>query len=224
MLQYNVEVWWSSQVARLAKQLRSLMLSLAFTCNKRGLQPSVAKPNKTAGKKQNSGRSRGFHGTPLLKGCLRKYYAQMYYVHWSYAEGGMTRCYPYESTYFPMPYTDNQLLSAGFKHNSRTRFSSRLFNFCNFPQRYDLRRSEILGGMPPDPPSRRAMCALITYWNLPFQNPRSATADLDACYTVTHKQAIQMTLNWATHQYQMSSNRSQEWGPQILGAGPRLGY
>ena len=36
---------------------------------------------------------RGFHGfcgTPLLKGCLRKYYAQTYYVatlrsHWSYA-------------------------------------------------------------------------------------------------------------------------------------------
>ena len=26
----------------------------------------------------------GFHGTPLLKGCLRKYYAQTYYVHYSH--------------------------------------------------------------------------------------------------------------------------------------------
>ena len=26
----------------------------------------------------------GFHGTPLLKGCLRKYYAQTYYVHYTH--------------------------------------------------------------------------------------------------------------------------------------------
>ena len=26
----------------------------------------------------------GFHGEPLLKGCLRKYYAQTYYVHYSH--------------------------------------------------------------------------------------------------------------------------------------------
>ena len=33
-------------------------------------------------------RFHGFHGTPLLKGCLRKYYAQMYHVH--YAHTGAT--------------------------------------------------------------------------------------------------------------------------------------
>ena len=31
---------------------------------------------------------RGFHGTPVLKGCLGKYYAQTYYVH--YAHTGAT--------------------------------------------------------------------------------------------------------------------------------------
>ena len=31
------------------------------------------------------------------------------------------------------------------------------------------------GGMPPDPPSRRATRALIAYWNPPFENSRSAT-------------------------------------------------
>ena len=26
----------------------------------------------------------GFHGTPVFKGCLRKYYAQMFYLHYAY--------------------------------------------------------------------------------------------------------------------------------------------
>ena len=104
----------------------------------------------------------------------------------------MMICYQYESAYFPVPYVDNQLLCSlcGPKRshafslrasNTTTRFSSRLSNFYNFTPRLHQKRSQKVrnpkfswGGMPPGPPSRRAMCSLIAYWNPPFQNLRSA--------------------------------------------------
>ena len=57
--------------------------------------------------------------------------------------------------------------------------------FCNFTPRLHQKRSQEVkfswgGGMPPDLPSRRATRALIAYWNPPFQNSRSATADSES--------------------------------------------
>ena len=158
--------------------------------------------------------------TPLLKGCLQKYYAQTYRVHYTHTDAthfgfnssnnacvstpvsriqrthslrthqrlvatietmsklrlihallplhlGMAICYQYESAYFPAPYVDNQLLCSfcGPKwvtplilraSNTTTRFSSRLFNFCNInptnTPKKDFRKSEIFLGAYPQTP------------------------------------------------------------------------
>ena len=82
--------------------------------------------------------------------------------------------------YFPAPYGDNQLLCSLFGPKWRHAFNFYslqtqqldlvIGNFWNFTPRiaytrHDLQRSEIqkisLGGMPPDPPSKRAVRALI---------------------------------------------------------------
>ena len=72
--------------------------------------------------------------------------------------------------------------------NTTTRFSSRSSNVCNFTPRLHQKRSQKVrnpkfswgGGMPPDPPSWRAMHALITHWNCPFLNSTFATEELQA--------------------------------------------
>ena len=84
--------------------------------------------------------------------------------------------------------------------NATTRFSSRSSNFLQFhPKSIPETISEgqtFLGGMPPDPHSRRATRALIAYWNPPFQNSRSATgmsprlSSLLRAYAVAHPQAL----------------------------------
>ena len=100
----------------------------------------------------------GFHGTPLLKGCVRKYYL-------------------YESTYFPTPYADNQLLcslcgpkwshainSVGFKHNNQAQ--QQVIQLLQFhPKNTPETISEgpggwWVGGMPPAPLAS-ALCALF---------------------------------------------------------------
>ena len=108
----------------------------------------------------------------------------------------MAICYQYESTYFLAPYVDNQLLCSLcgprrsgvtplilWASNTTTRFSSRPSNFCNFTPRIHQKQFQkvrnpkfFLGGHAPRPPSRHPTCALIAYWNPPFQNSRSATA------------------------------------------------
>ena len=67
--------------------------------------------------------------------------------------------------------------------STTTRFSSRSSSFCNFNQIIHQKQSQkvrnpkfFIGGMPQDPFSRRATCALITYWSTPSQNSRSTTA------------------------------------------------
>ena len=67
--------------------------------------------------------------------------------------------------------------------NTTTRFSIRLSDFCNFTPRIHQKRSHQVrnpkfswGACSYRPSSRRPTCALITYWNPPFQNSRSATA------------------------------------------------
>ena len=72
-------------------------------------------------------------------------------------------------------------------------FRSKTFNFCNFTPRIHQKRSQkvrnpknFLGCKPPDPPSRRASCALIAYWNPPFKNPRSAIAMLTVRSWIVH--------------------------------------
>jgi len=65
--------------------------------------------------------------------------------------------------------------------NTTTKFSSRSSNFYNFTSRIHKKRSQKVrnpkfswGGGCPQTPSRHATCALIAYWNPPFQNSKSA--------------------------------------------------
>ena len=97
--------------------------------------------------------------------------------------------------------------------NTKISFSSRSSNFLQFhPKNTPETISEGLksqiflgegGGwaMPPDPPSRRTTRALITYWNPPFQNSRSATDN--SVQTITVAQGKQM-LHWDIRKTQIS--------------------
>ena len=105
---------------------------------------------------------------------------------------GMAIYYQYESAYFPLLTWITCWFAASAARNgvtplilwasNTTRFSSKTSNFCNFTPTIHQKRSQMVRnpnffwvGMPPDPPSRLAMHALIAYWNSPFQNSRSAT-------------------------------------------------
>ena len=105
----------------------------------------------------------------------------------------MPICYQYESAFFPAPYAENRCFAAEMGRrmimpltlrasNTTTRFSSRSSNFSQFhpkdtPETISRgQKSKISwGSMPPDPPSRHTLQALLEYWNPPLQNSRPAT-------------------------------------------------
>ena len=115
----------------------------------------------------------------LLKGCLRKYYAQTHYIHYTHTGTTQKPHYQYESAYFPVPYTDNQLLcslcspkqsyafnSVGFKH---------IIQLLQFHPKItpetisDGQKSKIVLG------AGGFVHFIITYSNPPSQNSTSAT-------------------------------------------------
>ena len=92
----------------------------------------------------------GFCGTPLLKGCLRKYYVQTYYVHYTHTEAmhfsfnsSNNACVSTQNLMHTWPACMLPLLPEQ-KHvtTTTTRFSSGSSNFRNFTPRIHQKQSQ----------------------------------------------------------------------------------
>ena len=96
--------------------------------------------------------------------------------------------------------------------------------FCNFTPRVHQKQSQKIkhhknfpgGGMPPDPPSRRATRALIAYWNPPFENSRSATDRRSSTLHSLHCQSCFGTIETrqVTKSFLNENKRMYRWNPQ----------
>ena len=99
----------------------------------------------------------GVPWNPSFEGLPLKFYAQTYYIH--HAHTGVIQKSRFHSS-------NNPQLGLALSHPTETISEVRNPKFC------------LGGGIPPDPPSRHSMYALITYWNPHFKNSRSATGEI----------------------------------------------